>query len=60
VAAEWGVLDMLQEICDWSKEKVTTEEVQKLPVDTDNKERTTWHVAAKRGNLSLIEIIGVV
>jgi hypothetical protein len=55
VAAEWGILHVLQEICDCSKEKVTTEEVQKLPVDTNNKQRTAWHVAAKRGKLSLIK-----
>ena len=43
-----GNLDTLQEVWEYSEEKLTTEEVNNtLLLDKDRKGKTTWHLAAQ-------------
>jgi hypothetical protein len=56
LAVEQGTPEILQEVWDWAKEKLTTEEINnKLLLATDNKGRTIWHIAAKCVNPEILE-----
>jgi len=50
VAAELGNLELLQNIWEWAKENIKTEDLNnKLLLATDNMERTVCHMAARGG-----------
>lgn len=54
VAAQGYNLHILQEIIEWAKVKLTTEEVNKL-LATDDSGRTVIHFAALSDNLKILE-----
>jgi len=56
VAAGNGEARSLQNIWDWAKENLTTEELNNNLLLVKNKWlRTAWHVAAKEGNLDILK-----
>ena len=55
--AKWGNVEILQKLQEWARVKLTTEEVNKLFLSTDREIITAWHVAAKDGQLKLLDEI---
>ena len=51
MGSKLGNLDILQKVCEWANEKLTTEEINnKLLLGTDNEGRTAWQLAPKWGS----------
>jgi hypothetical protein len=58
VATKKSNLQILEEILDWAKQKLTTEQItNKLLLATDDIGWTVWHVATKKGNIQILEEI---
>jgi hypothetical protein len=57
VVAEFHKLEILQEIWRWDKEKLTTEDLNKILSTTDDKGRTVLQVAAKDNKIHSVQEI---
>jgi hypothetical protein len=56
VEAKEGKPEILQKVCGWAKEKLTTEEINnKFLFATDNEGRTVLHIAANCLNREIFE-----
>jgi hypothetical protein len=55
MATNWCNIQLLQEIWDCGKDKLTTDEINNnLLLATDEKGRTVWHVAEEEGFLEAL------
>ena len=58
VATKLGNLEILQQVWEWAKGKLTTDEINyELLLGMDSEGWTAWHVAAIRGNLEMLQEI---
>jgi len=55
-----GRLDIFQEIWNWAKENLTTEEIKnKLLFATNHEKMTAWHLATRRGIIEIFRKYGI-
>ena len=55
-AAKRGNTEILQNVWEWAKGNLTTEEINnKLLLGTNIARRTAWHRAAERGNSEILQ-----